>query len=82
MMTNMARGYKFTASAAAPASNSGPDDELNALLAIKKGFVDDSGVLASWTSKSGSKNENPSFSQYCRTWEGVTCNSLPGGGRD
>ena len=75
MMTHMARAYKFTASAAAAAaSNSGPD-ELNALLAIKKSFVDDTGILASWTSSSGSKNENSSF-RHCRTWVGVTCNSL------
>ena len=76
MMTNMARGHKFTASAAAapPASHSGPD-ELNALLAIKKSFVDDYGNLASWRSKSGSKNENASL-RHCRTWVGVTCNSL------
>ena len=72
MMTHMARAYKFTASAAA--SNSGPD-EHNALLAIKKSFVDDTGILASWTSSSGSKNENSSF-RHCRTWVGVTCNSL------
>jgi hypothetical protein len=78
MMTNMARSYKFTASAAAASSkNSGPaDDELNALLAIKKSFVDSSGILASWTSNSGNTiNKNSSFS-HCRTWVGVTCNSL------
>ena len=75
MMTNMARGYKFTASAAA-ASSSGPD-ELNALLAIKKSFVDDFGILASWTNYSGSKNRNRNSSfSHCRTWVGVTCNSL------
>jgi hypothetical protein len=77
MMTNMARGYEFTASAAPPSKNSGPaDDELNALLAIKKSFVDSSGILASWTSDSGNTiNKNSSFS-HCRTWVGVTCNSL------
>ena len=76
MMTHMARAYKFTASAAAAAaSNSGPD-ELNALLAIKKSFVDDHGVLASWTSNSGNKNKNNSSFRHCRTWVGVTCNSL------
>ena len=69
------RGYKFIASAAAaPPPSSGPD-ELNALLAIKKSFVDLVGVLASWTSKSGNKNKTSSFS-HCRTWVGVTCNSL------
>ncbi len=76
MMTNMSRSSKFTASIAAAASSSGPD-ELNALLAIKKSFVDEFGSLASWTSYSGhkNKNKNSSFS-HCRTWVGVTCNSL------
>ncbi len=82
MMTNMPRGYKFIASGAAAASasssssSSGPD-ELNALLAIKKSFVDDFGILASWTSYSGKKNRNRNSSfSHCRTWVGVTCNSL------
>ena len=77
MMANMARGYKFTASAAASAASSsiGPD-ELNALLAIQKSFDDPFGVLAdSWTSNSGNNNKNSSF-RHCHTWVGVTCNSL------
>ena len=75
MTANTTRGYKFTASSSSAAASSTGPDELNALLAIKKSFVDNLGVLDSWRRNSGNRNKNSNFS-HCRTWVGVTCNTL------